>query len=248
MSSSFAKKDVGGMIQVVHRRDLTKQPTWADVLINDVPLGNSLMWEYESAELNADRANAEANRTDHQTMVNHRDNATGLMVSSGESADQSVDYGEGKFVRRRKVRKANKKYPTKPRENESEKSDKKNKVVQKDEEDLWRSSEEEVECQKKDDLFRVYEENDFVNDPDCSELNCCCCCSELNHDAIQLWCTEEQADAYPGPGKISWCCGMYYYHPPEQWTFPIRDVVNIYTDIHFIEKGFYKTLYERCSL
>jgi hypothetical protein len=147
MVNKFAKKDVGGLIQVVHRRDLKNEPTWVDVLINDVPLDNSLMWEYESAELFADRASAEDNRMDHQTMVNHRDNVRGLMMSSsGES--KSVDSGEGKFVRRRKVRKANKKYPTKPRVNESEKSYKKNKEVQKDEDDLWRSSEEEIEDQR----------------------------------------------------------------------------------------------------
>ena len=208
MINGYTLKKVDGKTHIVHERDLGESSTWVDHVINGVPLKETLEWGYGMKEIELGQREAEKNHQGGEIIVNER-NVCEDVIMSETSVQHSEGKGEGKFFRKRKVRKINKNYETKPKEKEKDAKNV-NKVTKLDEDNKWRES---------DGIYEGMYDDSITPQP------------------FDVECTMDVAKAYKGPGKIVLCSGEHQFYPPLKWMYTEPDFINIWSEIDFIEQG-----------
>ncbi len=127
--------EIWGRPEVVHKREINGNSTWADRVINGVFLDDTCYWDEQIKNLSFKLYLSSQEGDQEPITINGRDFYSDISMSeSGHSRDEK---GEGKFYRKRKINKPNKNFPTKPKK----KIAKNDKFIDQEQHEEWRSTE-----------------------------------------------------------------------------------------------------------
>ena len=105
-------KGKGGLV-TVHKRNIDETSSWASRVINGVRLDDSSFWNLQLAQIKSIReTTASSFKEVTPTFINYQDTPTSIMISENSHKEEK---GEGKFYRKRKIRRSGKNFPTKPK-------------------------------------------------------------------------------------------------------------------------------------
>lgn len=204
--------DGEGLADVVFRREINEQSTWAQRVTNGIHLNDTCFWDAEIRDLKEQRKFSDEQGRGPSTMVNSRENR--YEICSSEPSTRFDEKGEGKFYRKRKINKGSKNYPTKPKKRVIKKS----KVTTLEEDDEWRSTEA---------YEPIYDDSPFSYQP-----------FEVTNPGVH----PQIRGRYEGPGYlsmsksfISGLFGTAWYFPPVKWMYPRPDYLSIFLEIDYIQ-------------
>lgn len=203
--------EIWGRPEVVHKREINENSTWADRVINGVFLDDTCYWDDEIKNISFLRQFSAQEEDQEPIIVNGRDFDSDISVSeSGHSHDEK---GEGKFYRKRKVNKPTKNFPTKPKT----KIVKKDKVTDQEQYEEWRSTEA---------YMPMYDDSPFQYQP-----------YEVRVHYTVKGKYKGPGHLVNDQSFFGNLFNKGWYFPPVRWVHPKIDYLEIFLQIDYIETG-----------